>query len=98
MRSAHWRVYAVANATPIAQGAATLTAMGPDWVTLAVRRPGTVTLHVRFTPYWAVVSGSGCVAPGPDGLTQVTARHAGAVRLGIRFALDRVRARSPRCA
>ena len=34
MRSAHWRVFAVADPTPIAQGAATLTAMGPDWIAL----------------------------------------------------------------
>jgi hypothetical protein len=98
MRSAHWRVYAVAHATPIAQGAATLTAMGPDWLALDVRRPGTVTLHVRFTPYWAVVSGSACVMPAAGGLTRVTTQGAGTVRLGIRFALGRVGARSPRCA
>jgi hypothetical protein len=98
MRAAHWRVYAVAHATPIAQGAGTLTAMGPDWVALNVRRPGTVSLHVRFTPYWAVVGGSACVGPGAGGLTRVTARRAGAVRLGIRFALGRVGARTARCA
>jgi hypothetical protein len=98
MRAAHWRVYAVARATPIAQGAGTLTAMGPDWVALNVRRPGTVLLHVRFTPYWAVVGGSACVGPGAGGLTRVTARRAGAVRLGIRFALGRVGARTARCA
>jgi hypothetical protein len=97
MRSAHWRVFAVADPTPIAQGAATLTAMGPDWVRLEARRPGTVTLHVHFTPYWALVSGSGCVAPAGD-LTRVTVRRAGPVRLGVRFALSRVGARSPRCA
>ena len=97
MRSAHWRVFAVADPTPIAQGAATLTAMGPDWITLEARRPGTVTLHVHFTPYWALVTGAGCVAPAGD-LTRVTVRRAGPVRLGVRFALSRVGARSPRCA
>jgi hypothetical protein len=97
MRSAHWRVYAVADPTPLAQGAATLTAMGPNWITLDARRPGTVTLHVRFTPYWALVTGSGCVAPA-GALTRVTVRRAGPVRLEVRFALSRVGARSPRCA
>ncbi len=97
MRSAHWRVFAVADPTPIAQGAATVTAMGPDWIALEARRPGTVTLHVHFTPYWALVTGSGCVAPAGD-LTKVTLRRAGPVRLGVRFALSRVGARSPRCA
>jgi hypothetical protein len=97
MRSAHWRVYAVADPTPIAQGPATLSAMGSDWVALNAHRPGTVLLHVRFTPYWAVVSGSGCVAPAGD-LTRVTVRRPGPLRLGIRFAVSRVGARSPRCA
>ena len=97
MRSAHWRVYAVADPTPIAQGVATLAAIGPDWIALRAPRPGTVTLHVRFTPYWAVVTGSGCVAPVGDA-TRVIVRRAGPVRLEIRFALNRIGARSPRCA
>ncbi len=96
MRSAHWRVYAVADPTPLAQGAATLTAMGPNWITLDARRPGTVILHVRFTPYWALVTGSGCVGPA-GAFTRVTVRRAGPVRLEVRFALSRVGAHSPRC-
>jgi len=97
MRSAHWRVYAVADPVPIARGAATVTAMGGDWIALDARRAGTVTVHVRFTPYWALVGGAGCVAPAPGGDTRVTVRRAGPVRLTTRFALDRVGARSPRC-
>jgi hypothetical protein len=97
MRSAHWRVYAVTDATPIAQGAATLTAMGPGWIELWARRPGAVTLHVRFTPYWALGTGSGCVAPDGDG-TRLTLRRGGPVRLVTRFAVGRIGARSPRCA
>jgi hypothetical protein len=97
MRSAHWRVYAVAGATPIVQGAATLTAMGGDWLAVDARRAGTVTIHVRFTPYWVLVGGSGCVAPAAGDQTRVTVRHAGAVRLTTRFALDRIGARSRRC-
>ncbi|MGZ4350563.1 MAG: hypothetical protein ACXVRX_08580 [Solirubrobacteraceae bacterium] len=97
MRSAHWRVYAVADATPVAQGAATVTAMGPDWIALNAHRPGSVTVHVRFTPYWALAGGSGCVAPD-GGATRLTLRQAGPVRLVMRFSVARVRARSPRCA
>ena len=63
MRSAHWRVYAVAHATPIATGVARLTRLGPDTLTLRARSPGSVLLRVRFTPYWALVRGSGCVSP-----------------------------------
>ena len=96
MRSRHWRVYAVADPTPIADGSATLDAMGPDWLQLTARSPGITVLHVRFTPYWALSEGAGCVAPdGP--YTKLTVRRAGPVRLVTRFSLGRIRATSPRC-
>jgi hypothetical protein len=99
MRSAHWRVYAVMRPTPIAQGAATLRSLGPDWITLEARRPGTVVLHVRFTPYWALATGAGCVAPDGDGdATRLTLRRAGPVRLVVRFTPARIGATSPRCS
>ena len=92
-----WRVYAVDDATPIAQGPATLTALGPDWFTLHVRRPGVVIVHIRWSPYWSIVSGSGCVAPdGP--FMRVSVGAAGSVHLVTRFAIDRIGARTPRCA
>jgi hypothetical protein len=95
-RSAHWRVYAVAHPTPIASGVATLTRLGPNWLTLRARRPGTVHLRVRFTPYWELSRGSGCVAP--DGRwTRLTVRRAGPVRLATSFSLGRIGATSPRC-
>ena len=96
-RSAHWRIYEVAHATPIASGVATLTHLGPDWLTLRARRPGRVLLHVRFTPYWPLERGRGCVSQdGP--WTRLQLRSAGPVRLVTRFALDRIGASSPRCA
>ena len=97
LRTAHWRVYEVRHAAEIAQGAARLQALGPDWVKLYAPRAGTTFLRVHFTPYWALVRGSGCVAPAGD-LTRVTVRRAGEVELAVRFALDRVRANSARCS
>jgi hypothetical protein len=97
MRSAHWRVYVVRDATAIAQGAARLQAIGPDWLKLYGRRPGTTLLRVHFTPYWALVRGSGCVAPAGD-FTRVTLRRAGQAELAVRFAIDRIRASSARCS
>ncbi len=96
MRSRHWRVYEVENATPIAQGAATLTALGPNSVTLVGHHAGTTLVRVRFTPYWAVAEAPGCVAPDGD-FTKVTTRRAGQVKLVIRFSLGRIGARTPRC-
>jgi hypothetical protein len=96
MRSAHWRVYAVRDAAPIAQGVARLEALGPDWLKLHARSAGTTLLRVHFTPYWALAQGSGCVGPAGDD-TRLTLRRAGEVKLVAAFALGRIRARSARC-
>ncbi len=95
-RSTDWRVYEVVHATPIASGAATLTAMGPDWLTLRAHRPGRVQLHVRFTAYWELARGSGCVEPdGP--WTRLTLSRGGPVKLVTSFSVGRIAATSPRC-
>lgn len=96
MRSAHWRVYEVQNATPIVDGPAKLQAMGPDSLTLRARSAGSVLVHVRFSPYWELTSGSGCIAR--DGqYMRVTVRHPGKVKLSTRFSVSRIGATSPRC-
>ncbi len=94
LRTRHWRIYRVTDATPLAQGAATATAIGPNWLSLKATRAGTAFVRVRFSPYWTV--SDGCVAP-ENGFTRVTFRHAGTVHLSIRFSLSRVGANSPRC-
>jgi hypothetical protein len=95
--SRHWRVYQVHAATPIVQGPATLQSLGPGSLTLRAHRPGTVVVHLRFTPYWALARGSGCVAPDGNA-TRLTIRRAGEVQLLTRFSLDRIGAKSPRCS
>jgi len=94
-RSPYWRVYAVSDPAPIVSGAV-LRALGADSLTIDARKPGGVYVRVHFTPYWALSGGQGCVAPAGD-FTRLTLRRAGVVRLVIRFAFDRVQARSPRC-
>jgi len=97
MRLRHWRVYAVSGAAPLAQGVASVQAIGPDWVKLRARRPGRVLLRVRFTPYWKLSAGAGCVARAGD-FTGLALRRPGPVRLGIRFSFARIGARTPRCS
>jgi hypothetical protein len=96
-RTAHWRIYAVADATPIVQGDATLVKLGPDGFTLHADRPGTALVRIRYSPYWAIDGGSGCLSPDGE-FTRIALRRAGKVRIVTRFSLDRIRARSPRCA
>jgi hypothetical protein len=96
-RSRDWRVYAVRDPTPLVTGAATLSAIGPNSVTLRALRPGTALVRVRFTPYWALGEGAGCVEPAGD-FTGLRLRAAGPVKLVIRFSLERIGSRSPRCS
>ncbi len=96
MRSAHWRVYEVQNASTLAAGPATVTNLGPNSVTLHVSRPGSILLRVHFTPYWELENVPGCVAPAGD-FTRVSAHRAGTARLVIAFSLGRIGARAPRC-
>jgi hypothetical protein len=95
-RSRHWRVYEVADPTPIVRGPAKLESLGANSVTLDARAPGTVLVRVRFTPYWAIGQGSGCVAPDGE-FTKLSVRRRGPVTLVIDFSLGRIGARSPRC-
>ncbi len=94
---AHWRVYAVRDAAPLASAPARVTALDTDTLTLSVPRAETVRLRVRWTPYWAVAAGDACVLPDGD-WTALRVRTAGTVRLETRFSLARIRARSPRCS
>jgi hypothetical protein len=96
MHTPNWRVYEVLGATPIVEGPARLRAIGANSLTLDSTRPGTSFVRVRFTPYWAITEGSGCVAP-ENGFTEVTLRRPGVAKLGISFSLGRIRATSSRC-
>jgi hypothetical protein len=95
--SRHWRVYRVIGAPPIVDGAAALVRLGPSALTMLARRPGVAHVRVRWTPYWSLSPGAGCVAPW-GAFARVTLRRAGLVTLSPRFALDRIGARSPRCS
>jgi hypothetical protein len=97
-RAPHWRLFAVSGAPALAQPPALLTEVGPDSFTLAAPRPGSYGVRVRFTPYWAIEQGRGCVRDGPGGWTTVEARTAGTIRVGIDFSLTRIFSKGPRCA
>jgi putative Mn2+ efflux pump MntP len=81
--SAHWRLFAVRGATPLAQPPAILTGVGPDSFTILASRPGAFTVRLHFTPYWALQLGRGSVRRATGGWTEVDTRRAGVVRVGI---------------
>jgi hypothetical protein len=96
-RDAHWRVYAVSDPRPLATGVARVTGMDSQSVRLHARRSGIVDLRVRFTPYWRIAAGRGCVQEGPNGWTRLRVTEPGRVALVTGFSLGRVRATGPRC-
>ncbi|MGI8593518.1 MAG: hypothetical protein ACR2ML_03975 [Solirubrobacteraceae bacterium] len=97
-RDADWQLYEVRTAVPLVQGSARLRALHSDAVSLDAIRPGATTVRVRFSPYWAVVEGAGCVARASGGWTRVEVRRPGRLRLAMRFAPARVAGRGSRCA
>jgi hypothetical protein len=81
-----YRVFAVRAARPLG-----VERLGDDGFAAS----GTRTVRVRFTPYWAIAEGRGCVGPAPGGWTRIRAQ--GPVEVRTRFAPGRIRAASPRC-
>jgi hypothetical protein len=96
-RSAHWRLFAVRDASPLATPPSVLAQAGHDSFTLRAPRAGTYTMRVHFTSYWALAGGHGCVSRAPGDWTRVQARSAGSLRVVIRFSLARAFGDGPRC-
>jgi hypothetical protein len=95
--SAHWRVFRVLAATPLASGPGRLTALGHDSFALSASAPGRFLVRVHFTRYWTLTRGLGCVAPAPGGWTEVTVRSAGTTVVSASFSLARAFSPSGSC-
>jgi hypothetical protein len=89
LHTRHWRIFAVLDPTPLASRPATVLRLGHDSFELRFARTGSSLVRVRYTPYWALIGGSGCVGEGPEGWTAVSVPHAGVVRVAARFSLSR---------
>lgn len=88
---AHWKVWLVRDAGPLAIGDATITALGVSSFTLDFTRPGAAVVLVHYTRLWRVAGASGCVTSTPDGWTEVDSPVAGplTVKAGLNLpALD----------
>ncbi len=87
--SAHWRVYEVLGATPLASGPGRLTAMGHASFALSARSAGTFVVRVHFTRFWTLTKGAGCVSQAPGGWTRVRVQRPGSVVVAAQFSLAR---------
>jgi hypothetical protein len=87
--SRHWRIYAVSAPQLLAAGPGRLTALGHESFALNVSAPGSFLVRVRYTPYWTITSGGGCVSRAPGGWTRVDASTRARVIVRASFSLSR---------
>ena len=88
--SVHWRIYAVRDPEPLVRpldGAAGRARwVGRQGFGLAVDRPGEFLVRVKFTPYWSIVRGEGCLWRRGE-WTVARATHAGVFRVAADFSV-----------
>jgi hypothetical protein len=92
----NWQVFEVHGTRP--RGAAELERLGAESFTVRVHRRGVRLLPVRWTPYWRIVDGSGCLAPSRTGWTMLHTREPGTITVHARFDVRRVVSRGRICA
>ena len=95
--NADWRVYRYKYAVPLVTGPAHLVSLKGNGITLRAREAGVVDLRIRYTRYWKLAAGAGCVQQAPGGLTRLVLERPGVVRIQAGFAPGRLVSRRPRC-
>ena len=95
-RLAHWRVFAVPDAPPLASPPASLTRLGATGFQLRFAGSGTSEVRLHYTAYW-VPGGGACATRAPDGFTDVRAPHAGLYTVTARLGLRAMLAGGPSC-
>jgi hypothetical protein len=84
-RDRHWQIFEVLGTPGLADGVGAVTRIRPQSFELRAQRPGFTLVRIRFTPYWRVASGRGCVLQGRGGWTLVYALRAGTLRVQTAF-------------
>lgn len=86
--SAHWRIYAVRGALPLAQGPGRLAAIDPSGFRLIANSPGAFLVRIHYTPYWSIVAGAGSVGEAAGGWTSVRSLRPGPIAVAARLRLS----------
>ena len=76
----HWRVWEFAGYHGLVDGPAQLVSLTPDSFELAVTGTAPLTVHVHYSPRWAV-DGDGCTEPTAGGWTRIEQVQPGTVRV-----------------
>jgi hypothetical protein len=90
LRTAQLTIYAVPSPQRLVTGPAParVLTLSQEDMRLAVARPGSYRLAIRYSAYWQAQGA--CVARGKDGMMIVTTRRAGVVDLGFRVNAGRL--------
>ena len=97
-RSQDWTVYRVRHPRPLAVGAGSLVKLTPEGFVIDAAEAGDIYVRVRWTPYWAIEQGTGCVRESLQGFTRLEAEEPGRFRVGVSYAPWRALDDGPRCA
>ena len=97
-RDRHWQIFEVLRTPGLADGAGAVTRIRPQSFDLRSRRAGFTLVRIRYTPYWRVARGRGCVLRGRGGWTLVYALRAGALRVDAAFDPRRLLDGDARCS
>jgi hypothetical protein len=83
LRTAHAVVYEVPSPDPIVRGPdhPRVDALTESTVTLTLKQPGSYQLGIRYSPYF--FAAKSCVTEAKNGMTVLTAPHAGKVRVAF---------------
>jgi hypothetical protein len=92
----NWTVYKVRDPAPLAIGGK-MVKLTPEGFVVDAAAPGTVLVRVRWTPYWSIQRGSGCVEQAPDGYTMLDVETPGRFRVGVDVTPWRAISSGPRC-
>jgi hypothetical protein len=80
---AHWHVYRVTDAQPLADNGASVASVEPESLTLLAPNIGLTTVRFRYAKWYDLESGDGCVFEGPDGWIDVLVRTPGTIVLKV---------------
>nr|MBA2637489.1 hypothetical protein [Solirubrobacterales bacterium] len=84
-RSARWTIWRVDGSVPVASGPARVSALRLDGFDLVAHGTGTVIVRERFTPYFRLVRGTGCVRRSRAGWTAVRVDRPGRISVTAKF-------------
>ena len=84
-RDRHWQIFEVLGTPGLASGVGAVTRIRPQSFELRAHGPGFTLVRIRFTPYWQVARGRGCVLRAHGGWTLVYALRGGTLRIDTAF-------------